>query len=286
MDKTFKRHIVQFLHPGTEYRQRNQEGVMDWNTGMHHRKFLCAKGDYVDGNKCVKNENLLFWGEWEPQSKYERINRSSRPSYLHYPYLDLAVKENSDEGMGRNTDPFVFADAFYYRCCQQIRKTGPTELFRLEKGSIVLFGSKVGNAFALDTVFVVCDSRRYKNAGDLKGFAPDIYSKIVRVDHEGYSPLGFRCYKGSTFENQIDGMYSFVPCRIKDGILNGFERPLLTHNDIEFINEKQMQGFKLKREVSLSESKFVWENVRKICREQNFLEGLKFQYATSQNTCT
>lgn len=278
MDATLNRHIVQFLHPGSEYRLRKTEGDMAWNTGAHHRKFMYAHGDFVDGNKRIYDKELLFWGEWEPQSKYTKINLKGSPRYLHHPCLDLGAKENTEDGEGRNTDPFVFADAFYYRCCQQMRKTGPTELFRLAQGSIVLFGSKVSDYFALDTVFVVDENRLYNSRTDLKGFIPDKYADIARIAYEGKSPVGFRCYRGATFEKRVIGMYSFVPCRLHDDNEHGFERPVLTHKDLDYINEKQMQGFKLTRNVTPEESRAAWEKIREICQKQHFLEGLKFYY--------
>lgn len=278
METALNRHIVQFMHPGPEYGQRKPEGDMTWNTGSHRRKFMCAKGDYADGDNRVCDKELLFWGEWEPQSRYVRINRKGRPKFLHRPYLDLDVKENTKDGDGRNTDPFVFADSFYYRCCQQTRTTGHTELYRLAQGSIILFGSKVGAGFAVDTVFVVDVSRPYKSSIDLKGFTPDSYADIVRIAYEGDISRGVRCYRGATFENRVNDMYSFVPCRLLEGNEHGFERPMLTHKDIDCINEKKLQGFSLKRNVSLDESKAVWDKIVEICHKQHFLEGLRFYY--------
>ena len=38
-----------------------------WNRGDHERKFLKNPGIYLE-NDCYKNSDLVFWGEWEPQS--------------------------------------------------------------------------------------------------------------------------------------------------------------------------------------------------------------------------
>jgi predicted nucleotidyltransferase len=61
----------------------------------------------------------------------------------------------------RNTDPFVFGGKFMYTLCQQYKKEKhtstltPTKLHSLEKGSVILFGSRLNHDFVLDTVFVV-----------------------------------------------------------------------------------------------------------------------------------
>ena len=72
-------------------------------------------------------------------------------------------------------------------------------------------------------------------------------------------------------------MYSFVPCRLSDNA-QWFERPVLTPKDVDFISEKQSQGFKLKRGVSLEESRAIWESVREACHKQGFLDGVRFYY--------
>ena len=122
------------------------------------------------------DEELTFWGEWEPQSHITRITNPQEdgcsPHVIHRPLLDLTepVKDSKNR-YRQNTDPFVFREQFLYRCCQQTRKTGPTQLAHLLPGSIVLFGSRVNGLFAVDTVFVVesyhdycdhdCHRRRY-----------------------------------------------------------------------------------------------------------------------------
>lgn len=298
MESTFERDIVQFLHPGSEYPLQGTEGTMSWNYGPHHRKFMQAMGDYVENGKRINGVTLMFWGEWEPQSHYNLIKSSNGEShYVHKPLLDLNESIRDNKGRIRqNTDPFVFEDAFYYRICQQIRRTGPTQLSFLDIGSIVLFGSHVNGRFVLDTVFVVDDSREYPDVMDskeLNGFVPSLYSEIVGIglgnevgDNNGCGrcnanttnhPVHFRCYRGATFENLVNGMYSFVPCRLSDDT-QWFERPVLTPKDVDFISEIQSQGFKLKRGVSLEESRAIWESVREACHKQGFIDGVRFYY--------
>ena len=292
-------HIVQFPHPGTEYSLRGGDGNMGWNYGGHHRKFMQAKGHYVKDEHLVRNMELMFWGEWEPQSRYREINANGSPRYLHLPYLDLDIPKEFRGKVRQNTDPYVFADAFYYRCCKQMRSSHPTQLAKLDRGSVILFGSHVDKGFAIDTVFVVDESRQYRDVLDpkeLKGFVPEKYPEIVSLgynkntDPSKGSACGgcatiltaesrvFRCYRGATFENRVDGMYSFVPCRLAEDNPNGFERPVITHNDFDFISDSLTQSYKLKKDVSLDEAHEIWEKVRDICHKKNFLDGVRFYY--------
>lgn len=293
------RHIVQFPHPGTEYPQRNKEGNMEWNYGPHHRKFLQVTGDYVDNGKSARNQELMFWGEWEPQSHYREINKAGSPRYLHFPYLNTKLKKEIGWKIRQNTDPFVFADAFYYRCCRQMRASRPTQLASLDRGSVILFGSHVDKGFAIDTVFVVDDSRKYRdvlNPDELNGFVPEKYPEIVSIGYGKYAdpnkspacggctpvaptePRVFRCYRGATFDTPVHGMYSFVPCRLAEENPQGFERPVVTQKDLDFISDNLSQSYKYKRDVSMDEAYAIWEKVQDLCQRQGFLDGVRFYY--------
>ena len=67
--------VVQFIHPGGEHGQ-DVAGHKRWNTSDHdhRRKFLCVPGEYVDAPDAppLKDE-LVFWGEWEPESEVEPV---------------------------------------------------------------------------------------------------------------------------------------------------------------------------------------------------------------------
>lgn len=295
----FHRHAVQFPHPGREYPQRDKEGDMEWNYGSHCRKFLQATGDYVDNGKRVCSQELMFWGEWEPQSHYKEINEAGSPRYLHHPYLNTNAAKDNGGRIRQNTDPFVFADVFYYRCCRQMRASRPTQLASLDKGSVILFGSNVGDVFAIDTVFVVDESRQYcdiLNPQELDGFVPERYADIVSIGYGKYAdpskapacggcapvaptePLVYRCYRGATLENPVHGMYSFVPCRLAKDNPKGFERPVVTHKDLDFISDSLTQSYKYKRDVSLDEAYAIWTKVHDLCHRQGFLDGIRFYY--------
>jgi hypothetical protein len=147
--------FVQFIHPGGEHHP-DAGRLKSWNRASHKRKFLKNGGRYLSEGK-LKEGEIIFWCEWEPESEaIEEINGPlpNGPRYIYHPYY---IRPRSYEGL-QNTDPFVFGEQFYYAGCQQRTKKGPTQLRYLAKGSVILFGSCVGQSdFVLDTVFVVED---------------------------------------------------------------------------------------------------------------------------------
>lgn len=266
--------FVQFTHPGGEHgadsRSANRKS---WNYGRHQRKFLRAKGTVMENGQLLSNQDLIFWGEWEPQSLVTRINSNAQkdfPHYIHEPELDLDAQKSIDGHLRQNTDPYVFADAFYYRCCKQIKGGKRTQLSYLKKGSIILFGSTIHQNtdeayFGVDTVFVVGDYREYDSNNyeqQLKGFTPELYAEIVGigkiVEDDGETALlqpvsgscggscspssyttvesTLRCYSGATPEQPVNGMYSFVPCKRYEGGTTGFERLIIHMKDLSKFN--------------------------------------------------
>lgn len=306
--------VVVFYHPGREYPINGapkfpETEEMPWNSKPYHRrKFLQAEGGYVapDGQG-VESSLLRFWGEWEPDSEMCRLVGDS-PRCLHIPFLKKDDQSKYTPEMGvaphcrgdnvpkcngkakeskglQNTDPFVFADHFFYGACQQNSKKGnPTNMQRLEKGSIILFGSRLKGKFVLDTVFVVEDKHEYSPvsmATDLKGFAPDVYPYIMQMGgHDKWT-----CYKGASFQEPFHQMYSFVPCRKCDGSEEkGFDRPVLDDADFKGCCNKQILSVGQQTQnrkvtpVSDAEAQKIWEAVRNSIRKQGFLEGFKFKY--------
>lgn len=264
--------IIQFTHPGGQHSLNQIEKknlLKEWNIGDHRRKFLIAKGQYVDGGNLSSPQDLLFWAEWEPSSKimscYNPSDPILYPTYLHSPFIQLdkrgqVIKHNSllkakslkgkqncvvpgcvnFYNQFQNTDPFVFDENFYYSCCKQVHFTS---LRSLDVGSLILFGSTIsarhsGPAFALDTVFVVGEKRTYTSKtfkNDLSGFVPKYYDEIMGFKTWN-SSTQFTCYKGASFNNPVYGMYSFVPCMKDDKATMGFPRPILTENDFKSIS--------------------------------------------------
>ena len=309
--------VVVFYHPGREYPvngapkfRETKPKVMPWNSEPYHRrKFLQAEGGYVapDGQG-VESSLLRFWGEWEPDSEMCRLVGDS-PKYLHIPFLKKDAQSKYTPEMGaaphcggdnapkcngkakeskglQNTAPFVFADHFFYGACQQNSKKGnPTNMQSLEKGSVILFGSRLKGKFVLDTVFVVENKHEYSPgsmATDLKGFAPDVYPYIMQMGgHDKWT-----CYKGASFQEPFHQMYSFVPCRKCDGSEEkGFDRPVLDDADFkgccnkQILSDGQQTQNRKVTPVSDAEAQKIWEAVWESVRRQGYLEGFNFKYS-------
>jgi predicted nucleotidyltransferase len=242
--------IVQFFHPGGEHcydKNCSENGchIKDWNniTYNHKRKFLLNEGSYIENGKKQEGK-LLFWGEWEPPSKVIELKQQTycppygkNPQYLHRPFLpsDDQLKIYQEKHFYQNTDPFVFGNSFIYGICQQYKKKrgtnilSKTKLYSLEIGSIIIFGSRVNFRFVIDTVFVVKTAKRYDSLEDvikmnLKKY-PDIVTKfIVDKNNKVYPPHGYTLYTGATFDDPVEGMYSFVPAKVYNGEEKGFPR--------------------------------------------------------------
>jgi hypothetical protein len=194
----------------------------------------------------------------------------------------------------QNTDPFVFHERFHYRCCQQTRATGQTQLAHLLPGSIVLFGSRVNEQFAIDTVFVVGDFRDYYDQKGGMDFDPNLrlYAEIVGVGLVepgcgngsgcGGHHSQMRLYYGASPDNRYKGMYSFVPCKRLRDSKRGWARPTLTQNDMRdiyanCINNNKTQGYKLCNEATLEGNVAAWNRIRSLFAERGYLEGVRFE---------
>jgi hypothetical protein len=242
-----RRLLVQFLHPGGEH-EPDGRGEKGWNTGRHKRKFLVSPGRYLGHDPQPGDGKLVFWGEWEPQSRVvkEYCDRvPNGPRWLYEPYYSL-----SDIAGGldfQNTDPFVFGDQFLYTGCLQNTKRGATQLRSLARGSIVLFGSCLDlSRFVIDTVFVVdrwiehtaSDHRR----PELRNAVPKTYCDVT-LDrwYSGCSPpqYSYRLYFGATPENPVDGTFSFFPCMPETEAPRGFARPTIALEGRVTQNHKQ-----------------------------------------------
>ena len=324
--------VVQFPHPGTEavptrLEKMSNPIVKAWNQGSHKRKFMKAKGQIVDCNgNLLPEQDLLFWGEWEPTSWVYPIQQSSgngvQPQWLHIPFLDVSATppagvSSNVTGCGgagcnptpnvptslqqkySNTDPLVFGDYFIYSNCRQTRKNdgvpAPTQMQSLLSGSIILFGSKLsdqnGNPyFALDTVFVVGESRPYVPKDckiDLNGFVPHDFARIMGPSFmNGSTP--FTCYRGATVNNPIEGMYSFLPCKPYPGMNIGFPRVKLTDKDFaqltKLVNNSKIiinglsQNYHYTEIQNLTISKKIWETVCDIVKQQGYERGVNLKY--------
>jgi hypothetical protein len=263
--------FVQFLHPGTEHRAPKSV-EMDWNVGDHRRKFLVSNGT-VQGNGPSRSGKLVFWGEWEPQSRVRHRYSSpgpGEPRYLHEPFCRPV------DGWAQNTDPFVFGDQFHYTGCQQHRGGFPTQLRHLSRGSVILFGSYKSGGFTLDTVFVVSDHQDHHahNVTDLRDQVSDLYWQAVLVPwYRGQ--LGIdqsnRLYFGATPEAAVDGMFSFVPCKPLQDAPHGFVRPTISLPGV--ITDNHKQSYKKNEQAELSAVRILWDRVVEQVHQQGLLLG-------------
>jgi hypothetical protein len=89
-------------------------------------------------------------------------DRARGPRWLHTPYY-VRPEDYWPDG-----DPFVLGDRFLYTRCKQFKGDRPTFLRDLATASLILFGSRVGGEFVLDTVLVVADGTLY-DSGDWRG---------------------------------------------------------------------------------------------------------------------
>ena len=84
--------IVQFHHTGKEAIPVDNSNKMGWNNNVNHaRKFIKSNGTFINTNgELVGDKELTFWGEWEAQSNFKRLNNNKLryPKFLHTPYLD------------------------------------------------------------------------------------------------------------------------------------------------------------------------------------------------------
>jgi hypothetical protein len=132
--------------------------VKPWNTieNDHVRCFLMVPGAFrrtLDG-PVEGTDRLLFWGAWEaPARGIELGHGPVRMAFVPIP------PDFPDQPGLHVTDPFVFDGPFLYSCCQQ--KDKPF-LRNLERGDVMLFGSRLDGNFVLDTVFVVAGSESYE----------------------------------------------------------------------------------------------------------------------------
>jgi len=268
--------FVQFMHPGLEAIP-NRETTVSWNRGNHRRKFLKCSGIRLDENLRQPPGDIIFWGEWEPESEVIRRLENPLKEGPHYIYRPYYVIPKSYKGL-QNTDPFVFGNAFRYSLCQQ--PSHPC-LRNLEKGSVILFGSCIGGKFALDTVFVV--------SGDGVNYSPQNCDVLLQQVDETYRivtmnpirqmenannkacagktiPGKLTSYCGATFEKQeqVYGMFSFFPCQAYTDDSLGFARPII---QMPVISDKMTRGIKNTPCENQNDIRNYWEEVVEQVRE-------------------
>ncbi len=221
--------FVQLPHPGGEHRPDpgGHKAWTDYDSG-HARKFMQMRGRSVDRQGVQRSGDLWAWGEWEAPS--ELLGRLDRADSIHQPeFLWSPYYTGRAGGHARlhNTDPFIFGDRILYsNCVQKNRKN----LRRLERGSVIVFGSFKKHGWVLDTVVVVADYADYL-AEDartaLAGVVPNAFLEVTGgplADND--TAEAFRLYRGATPDDPVGGMFSFFPAVLAGGSA-GFERPAI-----------------------------------------------------------
>lgn len=241
---------------------------MPWNDGPHFRKFMKAHGRYITSLDSIPTRgDITFWGECEVATRFEsitycdnnlqgdevdKIRNANRPKYLHSVYK---YKKETGPYL-QNTDPFVFGETFFYTNCKQ-----DGEMKKLEAGDIILFGTpgrggkNTGFKYMeLDTIFVVAtkvviSKKDYPEFNKFSGEKFDffrhtvlekIFERISRVRGKAFAMENdkeYIVYQGATYDNSVNGIYSFVPCRKFSGGLEqcAFGKVLLTEKDFNNI---------------------------------------------------
>lgn len=287
--------IIQFSHDGNELNLSSRSrkngvayrfdtpitGFRYWNNEQNHkRKFMKHQGWYLEnsGNTIdtqPKKGDLYFWGEWEPQSRFELTgnpysNANPLPHAIHYPVF-------STRGIGRhNTDPFIFGNHFYYTNCKQ----GTYPMLRsLNNGSIIIYGSEINKSdFVVDTIFVVGSSETVADYHTHRTQYPSLLRQATIDLHNGLQQY-FRFYKGRMYnfnnhysENKFY-TFCFIPCKI-DCEATGFKRPVI---DWRKFNFKQPGAGTVTKRVEYSSENDLWLDLVAEIIKQGFSLGIKFE---------
>ena len=255
---------------------------MPWNVAGHRRKFLVASGRYADGTGGLAVAELVFWGEWEPPSRVERRWPASDrlPRVLHRPYWTTP----GTTGHRQNTDPWVWGEQMLYTNCKQI--VGPdrraTSMQRLTPGSVICFGSTIGEDFCLDTVFVVGSAEAWIPA---KARALDLSEAFVTctADSVVASPtdahLELTLYRGATVDAPIEGMFSFAPARRADDAHQRFARPAVRVAGL--INPANKQStWGSKRPLEGEQVREAWQALVRQVLARDLVLGVSFEIPT------
>ncbi|MEV0359545.1 hypothetical protein AB0H71_26170 [Nocardia sp. NPDC050697] len=228
--------FVQLPHPGREIAPR--QDAVPWNTGSHGRKFLRGAGEFLaeSGEARPQRGELAFWGEWESPSRIvQRWPRAGQlPRALHEPCWTRPIQPYPRQ----NTDPWVFGERMIYSNCKQNTRKGPTALRSLDPGSVIVFGSALGGEFCVDTVFVVASAEPWTPLAVGKHGLDDAFLAAtaeplgapVAGTGGGCAPSPravLTLYRAATFDEPVNGMYSFVPALPADADEPRFARPSL-----------------------------------------------------------
>jgi hypothetical protein len=267
--------FVQFMHPGGEH-GFDAPGLKHWNRGDHRRKFMLTRGQRLDEAGEIHEGDLAFWGEWEPPSRAAAIPNAVPfgPRFIHEPFLP----SQPPPGWRQNTDPFVFGKHFHYTGCLQRTKFGPTQLMYLARGSVILFGSRIGgSAFGLDTVFVA-DRHLDHSRRNLDEVREQVSATYIAATLEPWysgdstDDGAHRLYFGATFHDPVEGMFSFFPALPAQNASQGFARATINLPDA--ITPTMSQGKRLNKQLDVASVHQLWERVVAQVRDQGLNLGI------------
>lgn len=286
--------IIQFLHTAVEATPKEVNDIeIPWNNHKdHRRKFILSEGAYASGDS-VKEDSLTFWGEWEAQSKIEKLHNSKKhlPTLLNRPFIDPRVANRT-----HNTDPYVFGQNFRYIVCKQ----GYSEILRnLEPFSLILFGSSIDKKFCLDTLFLVSKDIVKYNFNNIESIfnqknqyyyasVNPIYDDTKfnnKVEEEDTcrieSGKEYAFYKGVNYneKDNYEGIYSFVPCKKYNAEKESnfiFKQPII---DLDFITGSQTQGLNACNGRNFSKKEIIdyWEKITEQVDKFGLLRGVNFK---------
>ena len=271
-----ERLFVQFIHPGGEH-QPDGHDHKDWNTDRHQRKFLLSPGRYVS-DEGTHEGSIVFWGEWEPQSRV--VKRYAPPSCRWTEFsLRAILPDTFVERMGFRTRTRSYSEtSFTFPYVSRTRKSAPTQLRYLDRGSIILFGSCIDKQrFVVDTVFVVDSWIDYMAGNHTAQIIAAVSSTYLEVtlnpgcngdDSKGQSR---RLYFGATPQKPVDGMYSFFPCLPLEKAPNGFARPTITLPGL--ITPHLTQGRKTTPITGSAHALELWKDVKAQVERQGLALG-------------
>jgi len=270
--------FIQFPHPGAEHKLPVNGRDKQWNVGDHARKFLISRGTYVDSDLEPRDDELVFWGEWEPPSRIERrwAKSGRMPEALHRPYWMVPASA----GFRQNTDPWVFGPTMHYSNCRQT-----SSMQRLSTGSIICFGSTIDGEFCVDTVFVVASSEPWTPAQAARVNAEAAFITCT-AESLATSPRDangrYTLYRGATLEQPVHGMFSFVPARLAGSASARFGRPAITLPGL--INPASTQSPRgVNDRLSPDRLRVAWSQICDQVLAENLVMAVRFDIPEKRN---
>ena len=272
--------IIQFIHTAKEATPDTiNSSIIPWNNHIsHRRKFILSNGQYINNDE-IKEGELVFWGEWEAQSKIIKLrnNLPNQPKYLNQAFLD-----NSVENKTHNTDPYVFGTNFKYLICRQ--RTYKI-LRNLEPYSMILFGSNINSQFCLDTLFIVSDNSKIFSTNSLRNVfnikSQYYYASVQQLLNDKNNDINYQFYNGVQYRSKgkYGEIYSFSPSKVYNA--NNeldfiFKQPKLS---LDIISDNLTHGINTSnnRNFTISEIVYYWNKIVKQIENHGLLRGVYFE---------